>query len=65
MPGCTVEEMARILPTVDSGTQKLCQIALATQKLTKPMLVKYVSGSVDGYGRDMRGKQGRNYCPET
>ena len=52
MPGCTVEEMARILPTVDSRTQKqLCQIVLATQKLTKPMLVEYVSSSVDGYGR--------------
>ena len=38
MPSCTVEDMTRILPTVDSRTQKqLSQIARATQKLTSFM----------------------------
>ena len=64
MPGCTVEEMARILPTVDSRTQKqLCQIVLATQKLTKPMLVEYVSSSVDGYGRVYARQVGAQLLP--
>ena len=64
MPGCTVEEMACILPTVDSRTQRqLCQIALATQKLTKPMLVEYLSSSVDGYGRVYARQVGAQLLP--
>ena len=52
MPCCTIEDIARIMPTVEPRAQRqLGQIVLATQKLTKPMVVECVSGSVDGQGR--------------
>ena len=64
MPSCTVEDMTRIIPTVDSRTQKqLSQIVLATQKLTKPMLVEYVASSVDGHGRVYARQAGAQLLP--
>ena len=64
MPGCTAAEMACILPMVDSRTQRqLGQIVLATQKLTKPMLVEYLSSSVDGYGRVYARQVGAQLLP--
>ena len=52
MPGCSLEEIANLMPTLDPRVQRqLSQIVLATLKLTKPMVVEYVASSVDGQGR--------------
>ena len=65
MPGCTAAEIACILPMVDSRTQRqLGQIVLATRKLTKPMLVEYLSSSVDGYGRVYARHAGAQLLPK-
>ena len=65
MPGCTAAEIACILPMVDSRTQRqLGQIVLATRKLTKPMLVEYLSSSVDGYGRVYARQAGAQLLPK-
>ncbi len=65
MPGCTVDELSCILARVDSPTQKqLYQIVLATQKLTKPMLVEYVASSSDGQGRVYARQVGAQLLPK-
>ena len=64
MPSCAIEDIARIMPTVEPRTQRqLSQIVLATQKLTKPMVVEYVAGSVDGQGRVYARQAGAQQLP--
>ena len=46
MPSCAIDDIVRIMPLVEPRSQKqLSQIVLATQKLTKPMVVEYVASS--------------------
>ena len=64
MPSCAIDDIARIMPTVDPRAQRqLSQIVLATQKLTKPMVVEYVAGSVDGQGRVYARQAGAQQLP--
>ena len=66
MPSCTIEDMTRIMPTVEPRTQRqLSQIVLATQKLTKPMLVEYVASYVDGQGRVYARQAGAQQLPRN
>ena len=64
MPSCAIEDIVRIMPTVEPRTQRqLSQIVLATQKLTKPMVVEYVASSVDGQGRVYARQVGAQQLP--
>ena len=64
MPSCAIEDIVRIMPLVEPRTQKqLSQIVLATQKLTKPMVVEYVASSVDGQGRVYARQVGAQQLP--
>ena len=64
MPSCAIDDIVRIMPMVEPRTQRqLSQIVLATQKLTKPMVVEYVASSVDGQGRVYARQVGAQQLP--
>ncbi len=66
MHSCTIEDIVRIMPTVEPRTQRqLSQIVLATQKLTKPMVVEYVASSADGQGRVYARRAGAQQLPRN
>ena len=66
VPSCTVEDIARLMPIVEPRVQRqLSQIVLATQKLTKPLVVEYVAGSVDGQGRVYARQAGAQQLPKS
>ena len=65
MPSCAIDDIVRIMPLVEPRAQKqLSQILLATQKLTKPMVVEYVAGSGDGQGRVYARQVGAQQLPK-
>ena len=65
MPSCAIDDIVRIMPLVEPRAQKqLSQIVLATQKLTKPMVVEYVASSVDGQGRVYARQVGAQQLPK-
>ena len=52
VPGCNIDELTRIAQAQDPIVRrKLCQLAVATLKCTKAMVVEYLAGSEDGKGR--------------
>ena len=63
MPSCDIDDIVRIMPLVEPRAQ-LSQIVLATQKLTKPMVVEYVAGSGDGQGRVYARQVGAQQLPD-
>ena len=65
MPSCSLEDVVNLMPTVDPRVQRqLSQIVLATLKFTKPMVVEYVAGSMDGQGRVYARQAGAQQLPK-
>ena len=52
VPACSSQALSGVVPQVDEQTQRLlCDLALATQKLTRGHVVEYVAAATDGNGR--------------
>ena len=51
-PACSALALSQVVPQVDEHTQcLLCDLVLATQKLTRRHVVEYVAAATDGHGR--------------
>ena len=52
VPACSAQALSEVVPQVDEQTQRLlCDLALATQKLSRGHVVEYVAAATDGQGR--------------
>ena len=54
VPACSTQALSEVVPQVDEQTQRLlCDLALATQKLTRGHVVEYVAAATDGQGKKL------------
>ena len=66
VPACSPLALSKIVPQVDEPTQRLlCDIALATQKLTRGHIVEYVAAATDGQGRLYAKQSSAQYLPKS
>ena len=64
-PACSALTLSQVVPQVDEHTQRLlCDLALATQKLTRRHVVEYVAAATDGHGRLYAKQSCAQYLPK-
>ena len=62
---CSALALSQVVPQVDEHTQRLlCDLALATQKLSRRHVVEYVAAATDGQGRLYAKQSCAQYLPK-
>ena len=66
VPACSAQALSEVVVQVDEQTQRLlCNLALATQKLSRGHVVEYVAAATDGQGRLYAKQSCAQYLPES
>ena len=62
---CSAQALSEVVPQVDEQTQRLlCDLALATQKLSRGHVVEYVAAATNGQGRLYAKQSCAQYLPK-